>query len=94
MRKDDLITVTIEDLSSEGLGVGHYDGMAFFIKDTVIGDVAEAKIMKLKKTYGYARLTRLITPSPDRSHCSAVSGGASVRRLSDPGDELSGTAAF
>lgn len=63
MRKDDLITVTIEDLSSEGLGVGHYDGMAFFIKDTVIGDVAEAKIMKLKKTYGYARLTRLITPS-------------------------------
>ena len=33
MRKDDLITVTIEDLSSEGLGVGHYDGMAFFIKD-------------------------------------------------------------
>lgn len=66
MRKDDLITVTIEDLSSEGLGVGHYDGMAFFIKDTVIGDVAEAKIMKLKKTYGYARLTRLITPSPDR----------------------------
>ena len=66
MRKVDLITVTIEDLSSEGLGVGHYDGMAFFIKDTVIGDVAEAKIMKLKKTYGYARLTRLITPSPDR----------------------------
>ena len=66
MRKDDLITVTIEDLSSEGLGVGHYDGMAFFIKDTVIGDVAEAKIMKLKKTYGYARLIRLITPSPDR----------------------------
>ena len=66
MRKDNLITVTIEDLSSEGLGVGHYDGMAFFIKDTVIGDVAEAKIMKLKKTYGYARLTRLITLSPDR----------------------------
>ena len=31
MRKDDLITVTIEDLSSEGLGVGHYAGMAFFI---------------------------------------------------------------
>ena len=42
--------MTIEDLSSEGLGVGALtDGMAFFIKDTVIGDVAEAKIMKLKK---------------------------------------------
>lgn len=66
MKKDDLITVKIEDLSSDGLGVGHHDGMAFFIKDTVIGDVVEAKIMKLKKTYGYARLMRLLEPSPDR----------------------------
>ncbi len=32
MRKDDLITVTIEDLSSEGLGVGHYDGMHFLLR--------------------------------------------------------------
>lgn len=87
MRKDDLITVTIEDLSSEGLGVGHYDGMAFFIKDTVIGDVAEAKIMKLKKTYGYARLTRS-HHAKSGSHQGAVSGSASVRRLSDPGDEI------
>lgn len=88
MRKDDLITVTIEDLSSEGLGVGHYDGMAFFIKDTVIGDVAEAKIMKLKKTYGYARLTRLITPSPDRiaARCSVARqcGGCQIQAMSYP----------
>ena len=48
MQKDDLIRVTIEDLSSDGLGVGHSDGMAFFIKDTVIGDEVEAKIMKMK----------------------------------------------
>ena len=86
MRKDDLITVTIEDLSSEGLGVGHYDGMAFFIKDTVIGDVAEAKIMKLKKTYGYARLTRLITPSPDRiaARCPVARqcGGCQIQAMS------------
>ena len=88
MRKDDLITVTIEDLSSEGLGVGHYDGMAFFIKDTVIGDVAEAKIMKLKKTYGYARLTRLITPSPDRiaARCPVARqcGGCQIQAMSYP----------
>jgi 23S rRNA (uracil1939-C5)-methyltransferase len=32
----------------------------------VIGDVAEVCIMKMKKTYGYARLMRLLTPSPDR----------------------------
>ena len=88
MQKDDLITVTIEDLSSEGLGVGHCDGMAFFIKDTVIGDVAEAKIMKMKKTYGYARLTRLITPSPDRieARCPVARqcGGCQIQSMSYP----------
>ena len=66
MKKDDLITLKIEDLSSEGLGVGKCDGIAFFVKDTVIGDVVEAKVMKMKKTYGYARLMRLIEESPDR----------------------------
>ncbi len=41
-------------------------GPVLFVKDTVIGDVAEVKVMKMKKTYGYARLLRIITPSPDR----------------------------
>ncbi len=66
MKKDDIITLRIEDLSSEGLGVGKCDGFTFFVKDTVIGDIAEAKVMKMKKTYGYARLMRLIEASPDR----------------------------
>lgn len=66
MKKNDILTVTIEDLSSEGLGIGHYDGLVLFVKDTVIGDVAEVKIMKMKKTYGFARLIRLVNPSKDR----------------------------
>lgn len=66
MKKDDIVTLTIEDLSSDGLGIGHSDGIALFVKDTVIGDVAEVKVMKMKKTYGFARLMRLLTASPDR----------------------------
>ena len=66
MKKDDLILVTIEDLSNEGLGIGRSGETAFFIKDTVIGDTVEAQIMKMKKTYGYARLVRLLSPSKDR----------------------------
>ncbi|MCC8105783.1 MAG: 23S rRNA (uracil(1939)-C(5))-methyltransferase RlmD [Clostridiales bacterium] len=41
-------------------------GPVLFVKDTIIGDVAEVKVMKMKKTYGYARLLRIITPSPNR----------------------------
>lgn len=86
MKKDDLITIKIEDMSSEGLGVGRCDGMAFFVKDTVIGDVAEAKIMKLKKTYGYARLVRLLVPSADRVEplcpVSRQCGGCQIQAMS------------
>ena len=66
MKKDDLIEVTIEDLSEDGTGIGKYDGMTFFIKDAVIGDRVCAKIMKMKKTYGFARLMEVLTPSADR----------------------------
>ena len=66
MKKDDIIELKIEDLSSEGLGVGHSDGIALFVKDTVIGDTVEARVMKMKKTYGYAKAMRILEPSPDR----------------------------
>ena len=41
-------------------------GYTLFVKDTVIGDLAEVKVIKAKKNYGYARLMRLIEPSPHR----------------------------
>lgn len=66
MKKDDLIEVTIEDLSEEGTGIGKFEGMTFFIKDAVIGDRVRAKIMKMKKNYGFARLMEVLTPSLDR----------------------------
>ena len=66
MKKDDLIEVTIEDLSEEGTGIGKFEGMTFFIKDAVISDRVRAKIMKMKKNYGFARLMEVLTPSPDR----------------------------
>ena len=66
MKKDDIVQLKIEDLSSEGLGIGHYEGMAVFVKDTVIGDEITAKIMKMKKTYAFGRLMEILASSPDR----------------------------
>ena len=66
IRKNDCFTVTIEDLSEDGSGIGKLDGYIWFIKDTVIGDVVEAKAMKMKKSYGFARLVRILAPSDQR----------------------------
>ena len=45
-KKDDLITLVIDDMGIDGEGIGKKDGFAFFVKDSVIGDKIEAKIMK------------------------------------------------
>ena len=68
------------------------DGYPLFVKDALIGDVAEVKIIKAKKNYAYARLMHLITPSPHRV-TPRLSGGETVRRLSDPGAGLWAAAA-
>ncbi len=64
--KNDIVQITIEDIGVTGEGIGKIDGYTLFVKDTVIGDVVEVKIMKAKKNYGYARLMNIITPSKDR----------------------------
>ena len=66
LKKNDLVNLTIEDMSSEGEGIGKTDGFTFFVKDAVIGDVIVGKVTKLKKTYGYARLEKIVTPSEYR----------------------------
>jgi len=66
-KKEDLITLVIEDMGVDGEGIGKLDGFTFFVKDAVIGDVVEAKIMKVKKSYAYARLMKIVTPSTERT---------------------------
>ena len=67
MEKNQEFTVVIEDMNEDGAGVGRLDGYIWFIKDTVIGDVVRAKAMKMKKTYGFARLMEVLEPSKSRT---------------------------
>ena len=66
LKKNQEILLTIEDFTKEGEGLGKYQGFPLFVKDTVIGDKVGVSITKLKKNYGYARLTKIVEPSPDR----------------------------
>lgn len=66
MIKNELFTVEITDMSEDGSGIGKTDGYTWFIKDAVIGDTVEARAMKMKKSYGYARLMRILEPSVHR----------------------------
>ena len=65
-KKNDIVRLTIEDIGNDGEGIGKADGYTLFVKDAVIGDVIEARITKCKKNYGYARVEKVVTPSPFR----------------------------
>ena len=64
--KNDIVTVKIEDIGTEGEGIGKLEGFTLFVKDAVMGDVVEARLVKVKKNYAYARLEKVLTPSPLR----------------------------
>lgn len=85
-KKNDVVTVLIEDIGSEGEGIGKINGYTFFIKDGIMGDVAEIKIMKVKKNYAYGKILKIIEKSPHRvePRCAVhrQCGGCQIQALS------------
>ena len=86
MKKNDIFELEITDMGVDGEGIGHFEGMTFFVKDALIGDVIRARATKLKKNYGYARVEEVVTPSafrvepkcPHHRRC----GGCQIQALS------------
>ncbi len=74
MNKNDIFQIKIEDMTDNGEGIGRFNGYTLFVKDTVIGDEIEGKVIKAKKNYGYGKLLKIITPSPNR--CTPACGVA------------------
>ncbi len=85
MQKNDRIRLKIEDMGVDGEGIGKLDGFPFFVKDAVIGDTVDAKIMKMKKNYGYARLMEVVEPSGIRQEpecaCARQCGGCQLQAM-------------
>lgn len=66
MKKNDIITLEITDMSSDGSGIGHFDSLAVFVPMTAVGDILRVKIVKVKKNIAYGIVDEIITPSKDR----------------------------
>ena len=66
MNKNDIITVSIDGCSSEGLGVAHYEGRAVFINCSLLSELCRVKITKVGSSAVYARLEELIEDSQHR----------------------------
>ncbi len=83
--KNDIVEVTIENISSDGNGVGRVDGQAVFIPFAAVGDVAKVRIVKVQKTFAFGRIEKILTPGAGRTQpdcpVAGVCGGCSFRHL-------------
>ena len=66
IKKNDRVKLRIDSCSANGSGVGRYEGMAIFVPATAPGDEITAHILKVKKTYAFAKVESVDKPSPDR----------------------------
>lgn len=85
LSKNDKIELTIDALTSEGSGVGRYNGLAVFVRGTVPQDKIIAHIIKRSKNYAIGIIDKILQPSPERieSDCpySKKCGGCSFRHM-------------
>ena len=67
MKKNDIVKIKITSATAEGSGVGKTeDNIVVFVPMTAIGDEIEARILKVKKTYAFGKIEKIITPSSAR----------------------------
>lgn len=86
MQKNEIYTVKIEDLTAEGNGVCHIDGMAVFVPETAVGDELKVRIVKVLKNYAFGIIEEIIVPSADRVEPDCIyhrqCGGCTFRHIS------------
>ena len=87
LKKNQEITLKIDDLGNNGEGIGHVDGYALFVKNALPGEMIRARIMKCGKSYGYARVMEVLEESGSgrvepRCPVAGRCGGCTIQHLS------------
>ena len=84
--KNQIIPLTIDALSSDGNGVGRFEGQAVFVPFAAVGDVLSVKVVKICKSYAFGIVESVLTPGTGRipADCPIFGrcGGCCFRHLS------------
>jgi 23S rRNA (uracil1939-C5)-methyltransferase len=88
MRVNELPRLSVADLALGGKALAKPAGRVVFIDRGLPGDVVDARITRVKKTWAEARLEQVVEPSPDRiaARCPHVDqcGGCRMQELPYP----------
>ncbi|MBR0535069.1 MAG: 23S rRNA (uracil(1939)-C(5))-methyltransferase RlmD [Clostridia bacterium] len=86
VNKNDEFKLNITGYTSEGGGVGKFDGQAIFVENTAVGDEILCHIIKAKKSYAIGKIAKILKPSKHRIEpqcsCFKTCGGCSFGHIS------------
>src|SRR5690625_1693555 len=86
VKKNETVTLTFEDLTHEGSGVGKIDGYPLFVPYGLPGEEASVKVIKVNKNFGFGKLLEVKKPSPERveAPCNVFykCGGCQLQHMS------------
>ena len=67
LKKNEIVTVEIVDLTHEGAGVAKVDGLVFFVENALLGEVIRMRVLKVNKKIGYGKVEEYLEKSPHRN---------------------------
>ncbi|MBS4900279.1 MAG: 23S rRNA (uracil(1939)-C(5))-methyltransferase RlmD [Clostridiales bacterium] len=92
IKKGDIVTLEISDYTGEGSGVGKINVQGteslfpLFVSNTAIGDIVEAVVTKVNRSYAFASILKILEPASDRVDpvCLVTGrcGGCTFRHIS------------
>lgn len=86
VKKNEIITLTFEDLTHQGNGVGKVNGYPLFVPYGLPGEEAKVLVVKVNKKFGFGKLLEVTKPSPERveppCHVFFKCGGCQIQHMS------------
>ncbi|WP_099157685.1 23S rRNA (uracil(1939)-C(5))-methyltransferase RlmD [Virgibacillus ndiopensis] len=84
VKKNETITLTFEDLTHEGNGVGKINGYPLFVPNALPGEEATVKVVKVNKNFGFGKLIELRNVSTERVDptCHVNCNGCGLQHMS------------
>ena len=67
LKKNEIVTVEMVDLTHEGAGVAKVDGLVFFVENALLGEVIRMRVLKVNKKIGYGKVEEYLEKSPHRN---------------------------
>lgn len=91
MKKNDYIDALCIDYTHDGQGIVKIDGFPVFVKNMLLDEEGQVKIIKVLKNYAVGRLIKIYKPSPYRveARCPLFKqcGGCHLQHLSKQGQQ-------